>query len=140
MSMARTWIRAALAAAIAAMAAPAAAVTCYVVMDRSDNVIYRSTVPPVDLSDQGKPARERMRERGEYLMFGEFEQCPGVTFFTGAGGSKGLALDEVVNGMPALPTASGASQGDGASASGGATMPARRAPAARGRGANTGSN
>jgi len=91
-----------------AWAGSTAAFTCYIVTDRNDNVIYRSTYPPVDLSDQGAPARERMRQRGEYLMFADLDTCPGVTFFTGAGGSRGLALDEVVNGMPALPSTGGA--------------------------------
>jgi len=99
----------ALGASLFAYAASAVAVTCYVVTDRNDNVIYRSTYTPVDLSDQGKPARERMRERGEYLMFAEMELCPGVEFFTGASGSRGLALDEVVNGLPTSPANSGVS-------------------------------
>jgi len=98
---ARSLCSTALGAAAVAYAVSAAAVTCYVVTDRNENVIYRSTVSPVDLSDEGKPARERMRERGEYLMFAEMDLCPGVTFFTGASGSRGLALDEVVNGLPA---------------------------------------
>jgi hypothetical protein len=116
-------------------AGSAAAVTCYVVMDRNDNVVYRSTVPPVDLSDQGAAARERMRQRGEYLMFGDYDMCPGITFFTGAGGSKGLALDEIVGGMPALPAAGGASPVRGVDPnaavppSRGSGQPAARAPA-----------
>jgi hypothetical protein len=115
--------------AAVAYAASAAAVTCYVVTDRNDNVIYRSTYPPVDLSDQGKPARERMRERGEYLMFADMELCPGVAFFTGGSGSRGLAFDEVVNGLPALPSNSGVSPAPSAPA---AVSPATqgRAPAA----------
>ena len=38
-------------------AADARAVTCYVVFDRTDNVVYRDTFPPVDLSDAGKAQR-----------------------------------------------------------------------------------
>jgi hypothetical protein len=97
----RAWCIGLATAAAATWAGTAGAVTCYVVMDRNDNVIYQSSVPPVDMSEQGAAARERMRQRGEYLMFGDYESCPGVAFFTGAGGNKALALDEVVNGMPA---------------------------------------
>ncbi len=127
---ARSLCSTALGVALVAYAACAAAVTCYVVTDRNDNVIYRSTHPPVDLSDQGKPARERMRERGEYLMFADMELCPGVTFFTGASGSRGLALDEVVNGLPATSLNSGVSPARGAARSSAAPAAQSRAPAA----------
>lgn len=110
---ARLLAGAAIAGAISVWSASAIGVTCYVVMDRNDNVTYRSTLPPIDLSDAGAAARERMRQRGEYLMFGEFDTCPGVTFFTGAGGSKALELDQVVNGMPALPMNGGVSPARG---------------------------
>ncbi len=100
---------AAVAVAGFAWSASSAAVTCYVVMDRNDNVLYRSNVPPVDMSDQGSAAREAMRRRGDYLLFGDFESCPGVTFFTGASGSRALSLDDVVMGMPAMPMAGGVS-------------------------------
>ena len=46
-------IRIALAAALllaAAAPGPAAALTCYFLIDRNDNVVYRDTYPPVDLS------------------------------------------------------------------------------------------
>ena len=36
--------------AFAASAGPVAASTCYVVLDRGENVIYQGTQPPVDLS------------------------------------------------------------------------------------------
>lgn len=86
------------AAALAlALAAPVAeAVTCYVVMDRSDNVIYRDVVPPVDLSEAGAPAREAMRQRGEFFLFHESDICPRVEFFTGTAGNVALRLDEAL--------------------------------------------
>jgi len=65
-------------------AADARAVNCYVVFDRTDNVIYRDVFPPVDLSDAGKADREAMRQRGEFLMFMDAEQCPRLEFLTGA--------------------------------------------------------
>ena len=125
---------AAVAAAGFAWSASAAAVTCYVVMDRNDNVVYRSNVPPVDMSDRGSAAREAMRQRGDYLLFGDFESCPGVTFFTGASGSRALSLDDVVMGMPAMPMAGGVSAVRGADPNAvvapGTSGAAARAPAA----------
>lgn len=85
------------AALVAALLAPSAyAVTCYVVMDRNDNVIYRDVVPPVDLSDAGRAAREAMRTRGEFLLFHEAEICPRVEFFTGPAGTVSLTLDQTL--------------------------------------------
>ena len=31
----------------------ASAVTCYIVLDRNENVVYQDIYPPVDLSDEG---------------------------------------------------------------------------------------
>jgi hypothetical protein len=95
-------LRLALAAACCALALPgtAAALTCYTLLDRNDNVIYRDTYPPVDLSDQGTAERERMRKRGEHLIAMDADRCPNVEFFTGAAGSSGVDVDAVVNGIP----------------------------------------
>ena len=70
------------------------ALTCYVVLDRTENTIYRDVFPPVDLSDAGRAERDAMRSRGEFLMFLESDQCPRLEFFTGAGGTVSLRLDE----------------------------------------------
>jgi hypothetical protein len=88
--------RAALVAAALLSPAAARAVTCFVVMDRSENVIYRDVLPPVDLSDAGKPAREAMRQRGEHFLFLEAESCPRMEFFTGGAGNVTLALDQTL--------------------------------------------
>lgn len=77
-------------------AADAQAVTCFVVFDRSENVIYRDVFPPVDLSDAGKADRDAMRQRGEFLMFMDAEHCPRLEFLTGAAGNVGLRLDEAL--------------------------------------------
>lgn len=92
----RTAFRSTIAIALAAalIAPPAQAVTCFVVMDRNDNVIYRDILPPVDLSDAGVQARETMRRRGEVLIFHESEICPRIEFFTGQAGSITLSLDQ----------------------------------------------
>ncbi|HEX6944998.1 MAG TPA: hypothetical protein VF196_02325 [Casimicrobiaceae bacterium] len=95
--MSRRIARFAVALAAALVAAPAAhAFTCYVVIDRSDNTIYRDTIPPVDMSETGIPAREAMRARGEFMLFYDVDACPRVEFFTGAAGSVGVRLDQTL--------------------------------------------
>ena len=93
----------------AALSGPAAAITCYTVLDRNDNVIYRDTYPPVDLSEQGTAERVRMRTRGEHMLAMDSERCPGIQFFMGNAGTTSLNVDQVVSGMPVrgIPGASG---------------------------------
>ncbi len=92
-----------LALAFAAASAHAQTITCYVVIDRNDNVIYRSTTPPVDMSERGAAAREAMRRRGELLMFVDYDKCPALEFITGAAGTVNIDLTGSM--MPsALPT------------------------------------
>ena len=90
-----------IAATLALSSGTANAVTCYVLFDRFDNVVYRNTVSPIDLSDQGAAARAALRQRGEYLMVMDSDRCPSVTFVFGAAGSKTLSIDETVGGFPA---------------------------------------
>jgi len=82
-------------------ATSAQAIICYVIYDRSENVIYQSTYPPVDMSNAGTPERDALRRRGQHLTFGDLAQCPTVVFLTGSGGTSELHVDEVVAGMPA---------------------------------------
>jgi len=103
-----------LTAALAA-AEPAAAVNCYEVLDRSENVIYRGTLPPVDLSDKGASDREAMRKRGQHLIAMDVDRCLGIEYFTGTAGSTSLSVDQIVGGIApsrganaATPTTSGA--------------------------------
>ncbi len=84
-----------------AAAGPAHAIICYVIYDRSDNIIYQSTYPPLDMSNAGYPQREALRARGQHLTFGDVPKCPTVVFLTGTGGSSDLRVDEVVAGMSA---------------------------------------
>src|ERR1700682_4990941 len=86
---------------LALSAGAADAVTCYVLFDRFENVVYRNTVSPIDLSDQGAAARAALRQRGEYLMVMDSDRCPPVTFVFGTAGSKTLSIDETVGGFPA---------------------------------------
>jgi hypothetical protein len=80
-------------------AGPAAAITCYEILDRSDNVVYRGTLAPIDLSDKGAPEREALRKRGQHLIAMEVDRCIGVEYFTGAAGSATLSVDQIVGGI-----------------------------------------
>lgn len=87
------------AAGFAAAAGPATAMQCYTVLDRSDNIVYRGTVPPIDLSERGDPEREAMRRRGQHMIAMDADRCPGVEFFTGTAGSSNLSVDQIVGGI-----------------------------------------
>src|SRR3954447_25359801 len=97
--MRRTAGRLALATVLLTLAGAAMASTCYVVYDRSGNVVFRDTRPPVDMSDDGAAARERMRARGEFLMFMESDRCPAVQYVFGSAGSRNLTLDRAIGGL-----------------------------------------
>ena len=114
--------------ALAAIASDARAVTCYVVLDRNDNVTYRDVYPPVDLSDAGRAERDAMRRRGEFLMFLEAEQCPRIEYFTGSAGTIGLALEQTLAPTQAPRDATPAPAPAGAVAP---AQPRTRKPAAR---------
>lgn len=75
----------------------AEALTCYIVFDRTENVLYRDVYPPVDLSDAGRAERDAMRARGEFMVFMESEQCPRLEFFTGTAGTVALRLDQTLS-------------------------------------------
>jgi hypothetical protein len=79
----------------------AGAYTCYLLYDRSDNLVYRDTLSPVDMSEQGASQREAMRQRGDYLVIADADRCPQVAFVFGSAGSSALSVDTVVGGMPA---------------------------------------
>jgi len=79
--------------------ATASALTCHIVLDRADTVVYRDTVPPVDLSDRGRAARAAMRQRGEFLLMIEADQCSRFVATTGAAGAGGATVEEIVAGL-----------------------------------------
>lgn len=85
------------AASLSVAAGDARALTCYIVFDRTENVLYRDVYPPVDLSDAGRAERDAMRARGEFMMFMESDQCPRLEFFTGAAGTVSLRLDQTLS-------------------------------------------
>jgi len=93
----RVWVCvAAIAATLAA--GSAAAVNCYTVYDRNDNILYRGTLPPIDLSDRGEAERLAMRQRGQHLVAADADRCPGIEYFTGSAGSAALSVDQIVGG------------------------------------------
>lgn len=84
---------------LAALAGPAAAINCYQIIDRNDAVIYRGTIPPIDLSEKGDAEREAMRKRGQQLIAMDVDRCLGIEYFTGSAGSASLSVDEIVGGI-----------------------------------------
>ncbi|MGE5090019.1 MAG: hypothetical protein ACM3QY_12895 [Candidatus Levyibacteriota bacterium] len=109
-------------------AAPASAVNCYMVVDRSDHVVYQNLQSPVDLSDKGAAAREAMRARGDQLIAMDTDSCPSIDTRHLAGGEKPATVDEIVAGMrPALSYGSRASPAPDAG-TGGIRLPAIRVP------------
>jgi hypothetical protein len=95
------------ATALSLLSPAASAFTCYMLYDRNDNLVYRDTISPVDMSDQGASARESMRDRGDYLVVADADRCPQVTFVFGAAGSSALSVDSIVGGMPVGAGSSG---------------------------------
>lgn len=130
----------AVALAAAAAAAPANAVICYTLLDKSDNLLYRSSVPPVDMSDAGAAQREALRRRNQYLMVAEVDSCQAVAAAAGTSGYRPATVEEIVaqmrgylsyGGVSSMPgtTGSGGAGGGGlaaAPASAGGSTPARR--------------
>jgi hypothetical protein len=103
-------------AAVLALAASGAnAVTCDIVVDRNGTVVYQDTKPPVDMSERGAAARERMRQRGEQMMVIDVDQCPQLVFLTVSGAAS---VEEIVASMRPYVAVTG---GMGASARPGAS-------------------
>src|SRR2546430_11530826 len=90
-----------IAATLALSAGVAEAATCSLLFDRYDNVVYRNTVSPIDLSDQGAAARAALRQRGEYLLAMASDPCAPVTFVLGAAGSQTPSPLRTARGFPA---------------------------------------
>ena len=110
-------------AAVASLfALSAQALTCDIVLDRNNNVIYQDTTPPIDLSERGAAARDKMRQRGEQLMIIEAEQCPQLVFspVTGAASVESIVAEmrpyNAINGGMGSSARSGGVFGSSASA------------------------
>ena len=106
-------------------ATPVAARSCFVIVDKTNDVIYQSSFPPVDLSDDGTPARDAMRARGQQLIAMDTDTCPAIdrAHIAGAGGPA--TVEEIVAGMrSAVPYGIGARPArPDAAAAGGITLP-----------------
>ncbi|HEX5862711.1 MAG TPA: hypothetical protein VF014_00305 [Casimicrobiaceae bacterium] len=124
--MRKLWIMIAALAAAAAVPGVANAITCYTLLDKGDNVLYQDSIPPVDMSDGGNALRRGMRQRNEYLMIYEIDQCPAVVAVSGSTGYRAATVEEIVTGMRAYATAGRGSSGAGRSGGGGVSA----APAA----------
>lgn len=103
----------------AAAAAPANAVVCYTLMDRNDTLLYRGSLPPVDMSDKGAAQREALRRNHEYLMVLEVDQCQPVAAAAGTTGYRPATVDEIVAQMRDYLSFGGVSSGPGVSGGGG---------------------
>ena len=126
-------LRFACAAAVAAVAfaAPGAgAVTCDIVLDRNGTVIYQDTTPPVDLSERGAEARDRMRQRGEQLLILDSDQCPRLVFSPVTGAASVDSIVAEMRSYNAITGGMGASARAGSAGAPSAASPAA-APAAR---------
>lgn len=90
----------------------AAASTCYVVLDRTDAVIYRDVTPPFDLSNAQAPERAAMRKRGEHMLVADFDKCEPAGFISPTMGGTTATVDDIVTQLkPAIPPSVGSRQG-----------------------------
>lgn len=112
--------------ALGLMSSGAHALTCYVLFDRNDNVVYRDTIAPVDLSDQGTAARAAMRQRGEYMLISEADRCPQVAFVFGQAGSTSLSMEDFLGNVRPETRASTATPSTRSPAAGTPAGPARK--------------
>jgi hypothetical protein len=127
--MHKFWIMIAAMAAAAAVPGVANAIVCYTLLDKGDNVLYQDSMPPVDMSDSGTVLRRGMRQRNEYLMIYEVDQCPAVVAVAGSTGYRAATVEEIVSGMRAYATSGRGSSGAGRAGGGVSAAPA--APASR---------
>jgi hypothetical protein len=126
--MRKLWIMIAVLAAAAAVPGVANAIVCYTLLDKGDNVLYQDSLPPVDMSDSGAALRRAMRQRNEYLMIYEIDQCPAVVAVVGSTGYRPSTVEEIVSGMRAYATSGRGTSGAGR-AGGGGVSAAPAAPA-----------
>ena len=124
----RTTLLAACCAAILLSSPHVSAVTCYLVVDRNDNVVYQDIYPPVDLSDAGAAERTAMRARNEHMIAMETDRCVPLEFVGGGGTGPRINLENM--GEPVLGAAkpaTNASAPPSAKRSGASTPPPKPA-------------
>jgi hypothetical protein len=96
---------------LALLAGPSEAFTCYIILDRTDTVVYRDLYPPVDMSapgPRGEAAREQLRLRGQFLMFIETDRCAATTASNAYTGSGAATIQEI---LAVIPNVGGANAG-----------------------------
>ena len=103
--MVRSIFAIALGAAAMLAVTPATAVTCYLLIDRNGNVVYRDIFPPVDLSEAGADERKALRARGEHMISMEVGACPRLEFIVGAGSDARLDLSAMGDTPPGISVA-----------------------------------
>jgi hypothetical protein len=126
----------ALSAAAAVFAVPASAIVCYTLMDNSDTVLYRGYEAPVDMSAAPWAASNALRQKKQFLMIANVDDCLLVASADEAGNSRPATADEIVAGMRQFGSSKFASPtGGGAATYGRATAapppPTSAAPAMR---------
>jgi len=94
---------AAAAAALVVVSTPAAAFNCYAIVDRSNEVIYQGALSPVDLSEDGAPARDALRARGQQLIAMDTDNCPAIDRINLATRGGPATVDEIVASPRLLP-------------------------------------
>jgi hypothetical protein len=114
------------------VASLAAAAPCYVIVDRSDVVVYRDTEPPFDLSNAGSAERAALRQRGQHLMIAEFDRCYAVGYISSTGATTATVDEIVMQLRPAIGTSVGSRNAATSAPSGnsvsGPSAPAPRSP------------
>lgn len=83
-------------AAFLAIAGPALAAPCFLIIDRNDVVVYRDLTPPFDLGKPQSAERAALRQRGHLLLMAEFEQCYPVGYISATTGQTTATVDEIV--------------------------------------------
>lgn len=96
--------------ALVAISTPAAAFNCYAIVDRNNEVIYQGALSPVDLSEEGAPARDALRARGQQLIAMDTDQCPAIDRVNLVTRGGPATVEEIVAGMrSATPYGTGGS-------------------------------
>ena len=127
--------RALAAAALIGAATPAAALNCYAIVDRANEVVYQGVTPPIDLSDEGAPARDTLRRQGEQLVAMDVDRCPAIERARIAGKGGPATVEEIVAAMrPAIPYGTSASPARASTNTGGISLPRITVPVATGGG------
>ena len=118
----------ALSAAAAMFAVPASAITCYTLLDANDTVLYRGYEPPVDMSAAPWAASEALRQKKQFLMISNVDDCLLVATPNEAGNFRPATADEIVAGMRQFGTSKFATPGGVGASYGRATAAAPPAP------------